>query len=108
MNIEQFHTAEGEITGEESNAMAWNGNISIFLLTANHLLDVHALKFSEMCLAHELASLRAGPASSHAYLMAEARLHMHRRKYKEAATCVKQALVVDILVCHDNVLQRGW
>lgn len=99
-NEEGLNAAEGETQREVSKTSGGTDRLSIFLQTANHLLDAHALKFAEMCLAHELASLTAGPASSHAYLMAEASLHMHRQKYEEAITCIKQALVVDIQVCN--------
>lgn len=72
---------------------------SIFLQTASYLLDVHALKFAEMSLAHEVASRRGhATKTSPAYLVAEARLHLHREAYDEAKECLKKALKIDIQV----------
>lgn len=68
---------------------------SIFLLTASYLLDVHALKFAEMSLAHELTSGQSSKTCP-TYLVAEARLHMQRHMYQEASRCLKKALKVDI------------
>ena len=70
-------------------------HISIFLQTASFLLDVHALKFAEMSLAHELMS-GCNHKTCPTYLVAEARLHMHRDMYKEALKCLKKALMADI------------
>ena len=87
--------ADTPITEEEEGGT----DNSIFLQTAAYLLDVHALKFAEMALAHELTSstsTRGGAKSTPAYLVTEARLHMHREKYQEAKACLKKALTIDI------------
>lgn len=68
---------------------------SIFLQTAAYLLDVHALKFAEMSLAHELTSPSGGETPL--YQVALARLHMHRHMYKEAKAVLREAVKVDIL-----------
>lgn len=81
---------------EEEEVGAQN---SIFLQTAAYLLDVHALKFAEMALAHELTGgggARGMAKENPAYLVAEARLHMHREMYGEAKACLKKALMIDI------------
>lgn len=70
--------------------------VSIFLQTASYLLDVHALKFAEMALAHEVTSGRGGPKNAPTCLVAEARLHLERCMYSEAEKCLKKALMVDI------------
>lgn len=72
-----------------------SNQVSIFLQTASYLLDVHALKFAEMSLAHELTSGRSCKTCP-TYLVAEARLHMHRGVYREALKCLKKTLIVDI------------
>lgn len=93
---------------------------SIFLQTASYLLDVHALKFAEMALAHELVSASGtgekGEAKINpAYLVTEARLHMHRQMYEDAKACLKKALQVDILnsnawalLGHTHYLLKEW
>ena len=95
------------------------GENSIFLQTASYLLDVHALKFAEMALAHELTSSlggRGGVAKENpAYLVAEARLHMHRDMHQDAKSCLKKALAIDIqnssawaLLGHAHFLLGEW
>ena len=88
---EELQTITTTTTSHESR--------SIFLQTANHLLDVHAFKFTEMCLAHELMSLEAAHCSSYDFLVAEARLHMQRQNYEEAISSIKLAIEVDTQVC---------
>ena len=79
---------------------------SIFLQTASYLLDVHALKFAEMSLAHEVTSRRGQTTkTSPTYLVAEARLHLHREAYDEAKKCLKKALKVDIQVTRDSAAE---
>ena len=70
-------------------------NISIFLQTASYLLDVHALKFAEMSLAHELTK-SGNEGACPSYQVAEARLHMHRKQYDKAEKCLRKAISKDI------------
>ena len=58
---------------------------------------MHALKFAEMALAHELTSRKGGGARCcPTYQVAEARLHMEREDFDEAKKCLKKALMADI------------
>ena len=92
-------TERGEGQGEDPPAATATATpTGIFLQTTAYLLDLHALKFAEMSLAHGLTSLKDSHSTSHAYLMAEARLRIYRQQYEEAVTCIKQAIVVDIQV----------
>jgi len=88
-----FVNSAGEHEKEEEESVC--EPTSIFLLTASYLLDVHALKFAEMSLAHEVASGR-GSETSPTYLVAEARLHMERHMYQDACQCLRKAIKVDI------------
>ena len=61
---------------------------------------MHALKFAEMSLAHEVTTKRTKTCP--AYLVAEARLHLHREAYDEAKKCLKKTLRLDIQVCTEQ------
>lgn len=49
-----------------------------------------------MALAHELTSPGGGP-SNHFHI-AEARLHLHRKCYQEAESCLRKAVTLDVQV----------
>eukprot|EP00731_Ephydatia_muelleri_P033352 Em0028g27a len=86
----------GEWKDDGENKECVEQPVSIFLQTATYLLDVHALKFAEMCLGHELTSPNGGP-SAH-YQIAVARLYMHHHNYTMAIECLRNAIVLDIQV----------
>jgi tetratricopeptide (TPR) repeat protein len=67
---------------------------AVFLQTASFLLDVHALKFAEMCLGHVATSSSSPPPSLYHLLVA--RLHLHRGHYPQARDCLTSALQTDI------------
>ncbi|XP_064394779.1 cilia- and flagella-associated protein 70-like isoform X2 [Halichondria panicea] len=73
--------------------LACEDTASIFLQTASYLMDVHALKFAEMSLAHEVAGCD-GELQPH-YHIAEARLHMHQEHYDRAESALKKAIALD-------------
>jgi tetratricopeptide (TPR) repeat protein len=78
---------EGEVGGRE------DPRANVFLQTASFLLDVHALKYAEMSLSHVLASPSPPPSLYH---IQEARLHLHKAQPREALTCLKASLQLDV------------
>ena len=90
------HTAfEIAAAAEDEEKPSETEPASIYLKTASYLLDVHALKFAGMSLAHELTREK-GSHECPAYLVAEARLHMEQHMYLEAKKCLKRALMADV------------
>lgn len=74
--------------------------VSIFLQTAEFLLDVNALQMAEIALAHELVAPGCGPSAHYHILLG--RLRIQSKQYVEAEESLKEALALQ----HQN--PDGW
>jgi tetratricopeptide (TPR) repeat protein len=87
---EVYFAKEGTNSDEEAKLPS----SSVFLTTAEFLLDISLLKFAEMSLSHELDTSDGNP--SPAYHIARARYSIQQADYDQAESSIKTAITSDV------------